>query len=166
MASLGKMSSSEGLFWSFVANDGLSVSISEPELVEGGLSPPPSKVYPGRKCYMVIVKVKGRGDYGGFGPTPGIAKRSAIMEACKSFPCNAINTDACFADKVSSSDSETEDSFLRVTKDSSSHSSLAPIQSPPNDEYVLNMVHDLAKRKGVEVKSEVILAAPEVGDWG
>lgn len=58
------------------------VSISKAVLVDGGVSPPPSKLYPGRKCYMVTVSYGGA-EHLGFGPTPSIARAAAIRVAAR-----------------------------------------------------------------------------------
>ena len=58
------------------------VSISEAVLVDGGLTPPPSRIYPGRKCYMVTVDFGGV-EHCGFGPSPSIARAVAIRQACR-----------------------------------------------------------------------------------
>ena len=62
---------------------GLEAHISKAVVVEGGLTPPPSRSFPGTKCYMVTVIVDGC-DHFGFGPTPSIARCAAIQDACKS----------------------------------------------------------------------------------
>ena len=200
-----KWGMSESLFWSLVFSADLQVKVSEAVLVDGGLSPPPSKAYPGRKCYMVTVSVEGRGEHGGFGPTPGIARRAAIVEACKSFRAAASSTSESFEGMEclageDSSDSEVEEMLpvspgrhgnsssevvvsksakrLDVVSRGPAHktrldgcpkitngSSLGHFdpRSSSTDDYVFNMVYNLAKRKGVEIKSEVILTGPEVG---
>lgn len=56
---------------------------SPPQLVNGGLAPPPSKFYPGTTCYMVALTVNNV-EYYGFGPTPSIAKHFAVFEAYNS----------------------------------------------------------------------------------
>lgn len=61
---------------------GLEAHISKAVIVEGGLTPPPSKIYPGTKCYMVTVTVDGSYHHG-FGPTPIIAKNAALQFACE-----------------------------------------------------------------------------------
>lgn len=66
--------------WSKSLGDGPSVSRAV--LVDGGLTPPPSRLYPGTKCYMVTVAMDGR-EHFGFGPTPSIARTAAIREATK-----------------------------------------------------------------------------------
>ena len=184
---------SEELFWSLVRSGGLSAEISEAEVVNGGLSPPPSQVYPGRKCYMVTVQVKGGGvgdgvgdgvgggrdmeKRAGFGPSPGIARRAAILEACKAFRSAAINDTAQggkdFADELSNSDSDMDDVMPNHRGNSNDETSsrhakrlngiaIAPLYS--SNGYVLKMLHDLAERKGVEIKMEVIQADSEVGE--
>ena len=62
-----------------------AMKISKAVLVDGGLTPPPSRLYPGTKCYMVCVAYGGR-EYLGFGPTPFIARKAAIREASQK--CN------------------------------------------------------------------------------
>ena len=62
---------------------GLEAHISKASIVDGGLTPPPSRFFPGTKCYMVTVTVDGC-DHLGFGPTPIIAKNAALQVACDS----------------------------------------------------------------------------------
>ena len=62
---------------------GYSVEYSKPQLVNGSLSPPPSRCYPGTVCYMVIVTVNNL-DFFGFGPSPSLARRFAEFEAYNS----------------------------------------------------------------------------------
>lgn len=69
-------------FWSLVKRKSCAVAVSRAVVVDGGLSPPPSKIYPGRKCYMVTVRVDGE-ERSGFGPSPSIAQHAAILEAYK-----------------------------------------------------------------------------------
>ena len=59
---------------------GRRVTISKAVVVDGGLAPPPSKAYPGRKCYMVTVTCMGV-EHLGFGPSPSIARKAAIRLA-------------------------------------------------------------------------------------
>lgn len=61
----------------------IAYHISKPQLVDGGLTPPPSKGYPGTKCFMVTVTVD-KNEYHGFGPSPSIAKTSALQKAFSS----------------------------------------------------------------------------------
>lgn len=60
----------------------LRVGYSQPEVVNGSINPPPSRFYPGKRCYMVTVCVNERA-FHGFGPSPWIAKSSATYEAYK-----------------------------------------------------------------------------------
>ena len=69
-----------GLLRSLTARHGCSLEYSLPELVSGGLTPPPSRVYPSTVCYMVTVQV-GSNSYLGFGPTALIARHAAEFEA-------------------------------------------------------------------------------------
>lgn len=69
-------------FYRLVKSEGLVARTSKAVMVEGGLTPPPSKIYPGTKCYMVTVSVDDS-DYHGFGPTPSIAKYAALQYACE-----------------------------------------------------------------------------------
>ena len=79
----GKMRDGAGsAFWSLVKRESRAVAVSRAVVVDGGLSPPPSKIYPGTKCYMVTVRVDGE-EHLGFGPSPSIAQRAAILEAYK-----------------------------------------------------------------------------------
>ena len=61
---------------------GCKLEYGQPLLVSGGLSPPPSKVYPGRVCFMLSLAV-GAKVFTGFGPTTRIAKHFAEVEAYK-----------------------------------------------------------------------------------
>lgn len=69
-------------FWNLVKREHRTVTVSRAVLVDGGLSPPPSKIYPGTKCYIVTVAVDNK-EHSGFGPTPSIAQRAAVLEAYK-----------------------------------------------------------------------------------
>ena len=75
----------DGLLGSLAARHGCTLEYSLPELVSGGLTPPPSRVYPGRVCYMMTVQVGGS-SYLGFGPNPLIAKHVAEFEAYRYVP--------------------------------------------------------------------------------
>ncbi len=70
-------------FLSSVRREGLTVHVSKAAVVGGGLSPPPSQVYPGTKCFMVTVTIENN-EHHGFGPTKDIARKAAIVEAYKS----------------------------------------------------------------------------------
>lgn len=61
----------------------LEVTYSSPIVVTGSMTPPPSSIYPGVRCYMVTVTVDER-PFHGFGPTPYIARSAAEFEAYKS----------------------------------------------------------------------------------
>ena len=50
--------------------------------MNGSINPPPSRFYPGQRCYMVTVCVDER-KFRGFGPSEAIAKSSAAYEAYK-----------------------------------------------------------------------------------
>lgn len=58
------------------------MSVSRAVLVDGSLSPPPSRIFPGTKCFIVTVTVDNK-EHCGFGPTPSIAQRAAVLEAYK-----------------------------------------------------------------------------------
>lgn len=173
---------SESVFWSWLRSHGLRGKVSKAVLVDGSLSPPPSKVYPGRKCYMVTATVEGRGKFAGFGPTPGIARNSAIFQACRAFH-PTLSEDMQPLAREASSDSETDDtgswhgnrcSEARVSGSAEKRSgdlkvtNLAPFDTlcSSGDEYVSRMVQDMARRKGIEIKCEVIEAGQEVGKVG
>jgi len=73
------------LLRSIVKQNGYTIEYSVPELVTGGLCPPPSRLFPGTLCYMITVTVNGNSYYG-FGPTPRTANHFAEFEAY-----NALN---------------------------------------------------------------------------
>ena len=88
---------------------------SPPQLVNGGLAPPPSRFYPGTKCYMIILTIN-RVEYYGFGPTPNIAKHFATFEAYNSLPseeveqfCSTIPAHVIESPNSSDSDHDTAD---------------------------------------------------------
>ena len=76
------MSSYMPLFLALVKRKGYSCVISEPQLVNGSATPPPSRRYPGLVCYMVIITVN-KIEYHGYGPTAGLARQFAAFEAYK-----------------------------------------------------------------------------------
>ena len=144
---------SESLFWSLVRASGISesaVKISKAVVVDGGLSPPPSKVYPGRKCYYVNLQVGGKA-VAGFGPTPGVARRVALIQACNTF----IGKDY---------DSDSEDGGLEVVNDAC----LVPVHNhDPRNDDVFGTMHEVARRKGVKIQTEIInTAGSEVRSGG
>ena len=59
---------------------GYKVEISNPRLVGGSLSPPPSPKYPGLSCFVVEVRA-GPDRYTGYGPNRHSAKRAAEHQA-------------------------------------------------------------------------------------
>ena len=59
---------------------GYQVLWSPPQVVNGSINPPPTKRYPGLKCYMVQVRVGPR-EYSGFGPTAVSARHFAESQA-------------------------------------------------------------------------------------
>lgn len=59
---------------------GYQVIWSPPQIVSGGINPPPSIRYPGVKCYMALVRV-GPKEYSGFGPTAVAARNFAASQA-------------------------------------------------------------------------------------
>lgn len=87
---------------------GVTVTYSQPEVVSGGSCPPPSTIYPGRSCYMVTLALSSSGssraEYHGFGPTPGVARRSAEMQAFRAL--NSCTRPAEGADDWKSSDDD------------------------------------------------------------
>lgn len=68
------------ILWAEAKKRGVVLEYSAPELVNGGLCPPPSTTYPGTICYMITLTVDGRAFYG-FGPKPAIARHYAEVEA-------------------------------------------------------------------------------------
>lgn len=76
------MSSYVPLFLALVKRKGYSYEISEPQLVNGSATPPPSRRYPGLVCYMVTITVN-KVEYHGYGPTAGLARQFAAFEAYK-----------------------------------------------------------------------------------
>ena len=76
------MSSYVPLFLALVKRKGYSCEISEPQLVSGSTTPPPSRRYPGLVCYMVTIAVN-EVEYHGYGPTAGLARQFAAFEAYK-----------------------------------------------------------------------------------
>ena len=60
----------------------LPVRYSEAKVVNGSINPPPSRFYPGKRCYMVTASVNEM-KFHGFGPSEAIAKSSASYEAYK-----------------------------------------------------------------------------------
>ena len=59
---------------------GYQVHISPPQVVSGSINPPPSRKYPGLRCYMVLVRA-GHREFRGFGPTPAAARKFAESQA-------------------------------------------------------------------------------------
>lgn len=96
-----------GAFWSLVKREGRAVAVTRAVVVDGGLSPPPSKIYPGTKCFMVIVAVDNQ-EYSGFGPSPSIAQRAAILEAYRSLR-SCKSGEAMTSSKSLGSDTESEE---------------------------------------------------------
>lgn len=70
------------LFLALVKRKGYSCEVSEPQLVNGSATPPPSKRYPGLVCYMVTITVD-KIQYHGYGPTAALARQFAAFEAYK-----------------------------------------------------------------------------------
>lgn len=70
------------LFLALIKRNGYRYEFSEPQLVNGSATPPPTKHYPGLVCYLVTFTVNGV-EYHGYGPTVGQARRFAAFEAYK-----------------------------------------------------------------------------------
>lgn len=155
------------------------VTVSKAELVDGGLSPPPSKIYPGTKCYMVIVAVDGK-EYCGFGPSPSIAQRAAILEAyrCLSSCRNGVvlNSSKCLAEEEGS-DSEEETIMSEATHPSHKeawsphpkvHCRKDAERCPPHyraaqdADSVLNALLAVAQRKAVDIRFDFLYMTTEV----
>ena len=64
------------------AINGLQLKYTPAAIINGSITPPPSRMYPGTKCYMVTVYI-GEDRFHGFGPTPFIARTAAEYEAYK-----------------------------------------------------------------------------------
>lgn len=128
-------------FWYLVHQRDRNVTVSKAVLVDGGLSPPPSKIYPGTKCYMVTVTVDGKRRIG-FGPSPSIAQHSAILEACRYLK-------SCEMEHLA------PDTGVPHPQKAS------PSQHCRND-HVVNMMFDVAKKKEVELNFDVIFYTTEV----
>lgn len=140
------------------------MDVSRAVLVDGGLTPPPSKLYPGTKCYMVTVATVEGNKHCGFGPSPSIAKRSAIIEACNCLAPLPSNRSTVRAQPsiASSSDSEEEES-LRVSQPNedevkeklasggvSNDPTNAALQSGASD-HLIDTLFKVANRKGVKI---------------
>ncbi len=63
---------------------------SEPQLVNGGMAPPPCRGLPGTVCYMVIVSVNHL-DFFGFGPSAALAAHYAEKDAYTSISARETN---------------------------------------------------------------------------
>lgn len=64
------------------ALQGLKLEYYSPVIVNGGLTPPPSRIYPNTTCYMVTLRI-GLKEFCGFGPTNFIARTAAEYVAHK-----------------------------------------------------------------------------------
>ena len=64
------------------ALQGLKLEYYSPVVVNGGLTPPPSRIYPNTTCYMVTLRI-GKKEFHGFGPTNFIARTAAEYVAHK-----------------------------------------------------------------------------------
>lgn len=72
---------------------GYTITYSRPQLVNGGLSPPPAKHYPGVVCYMAVITLNNT-DFYGFGPSPSLATHYAEFETFNSLtplPSELVN---------------------------------------------------------------------------
>ena len=58
------------------ALQGLKLEYCSPNVVNGSLTPPPSRIYPNTTCYMVTLRI-GKKEFHGFGPTNFIARTAA-----------------------------------------------------------------------------------------
>ena len=98
------------LLRSTVKQNGYLMEYSGPELVTGGLCPPPSRHFPGTLCYMVTVTANGNSYYG-FGPTPKAAKHFAEFEAYNALhplPVEEVERARNFIPETGESESEGE----------------------------------------------------------
>lgn len=170
-------------FWSLVYQRHLRVNVSRAVLVDGGLSPPPSKIYPGTKCYMVTVTVDGRNDIG-FGPSRSIAQLSAIREAysyLRSREMEVPDTGLLphpypqalpHPQKASSPQKAfTRPHFLPCLQEASAlpephpQEASAPPELPSHhcrDDHMVNMMFEVAKKKGVQLNFDVQFLTTEV----
>ncbi len=67
-----------------------TLEYSEPQLVNGGMAPPPCRGLPGTVCYMVIVSVNHL-DFFGFGPSAALAAHYAEKDAYTSISARETN---------------------------------------------------------------------------
>ncbi len=67
-----------------------TLEYSEPQLVNGGMAPPPCRGLPGTVCYMVIVSVNHL-DFFGFGPSAALAQHYAEKDAYTSISAMETN---------------------------------------------------------------------------
>ena len=129
---------------------GLDVVYGRPEIVNGGVCPPPSGVFPGTLCYMVTVEVSGK-TFVGFGPKPMIARKFAEYEAYRTlsamYEASDAGTSSFHCQTSLPTEAETEDSDqskekLRVgcrgasSEGASTHSCFSEgFRSPKSDHY-------------------------------
>ena len=69
------------------ALQGLKLEYCSPNVVNGSLTPPPSRIYPNTTCYMVTLRI-GKKEFHGFGPTNFIARTAAEYVAHKALCVN------------------------------------------------------------------------------
>lgn len=150
---------------SLLRKEGHTVIISEANLVDGGLSPPPSRVFPGVKCYMVTVTVDKKKEYHGFGPTPSIATYSGVLDAYKNFHSLSEKELTSLFSETSddSEDGETEGDRGDMNE------SLIPLANKATDySDVVAVLYEVAKCKGVRVDYHFVHSSnyrSEVYSW-
>ena len=166
------MDNASAEFWTLVKREGWVASVSRAVLVEGSLSPPPSKLYPGTKCFMVTVTIDNNAEFYGFGPTAVIARKAAIHEACTSFqslPAEKLELVRALEQEASSnSDSDNSEDEISCTLPVKQSESLTKHDSTEvwsipgkvwSHSYVehfsvdlIKALYQLANQKGVDIK--------------
>lgn len=153
-------------FWSRVRREGHNVTIGRSVLVDGGLSPPPSKIYPGTKCYMVVVAVD-RKEYCGFGPAPSIAQRAAILEAYKSM-CSCKNgAELGHQEPLLLEEEDGDEESLPLMSEARTPlgevpSSRSLVHQCEDENGMLNVLLNIAQRKGVDIRLDFLFLSTEV----
>ncbi len=100
---------------------GVYLLYSQPEVVNGGSCPPPSRIYPGQSCYMITLTIGAEQSHGngkavechGFGPSPAIARCAAESKAYKVLTSSSCDEQQGF---VGRADSESVSSPSTVIK--------------------------------------------------
>lgn len=82
MMSLDLLPKYRKLLKDYVNTNHCTLEYSDPQLVNGGMAPPPRRGLPGTTCFMVIVSVNNL-DFFGFGPTAALARYYAEKDAYK-----------------------------------------------------------------------------------